>query len=45
MYDNEDAVGDAIAASGISRTDLFVTTKVWHDQLAPGRFGRRLTQA
>jgi 2,5-diketo-D-gluconate reductase B len=35
MYDNENAVGDAIAASGISRTDLFVTTKVWHDQLAP----------
>ena len=35
MYDNEDAVGDAIAASGISRSDLFVTTKVWHDQLAP----------
>jgi 2,5-diketo-D-gluconate reductase B len=35
MYDNEDAVGDAITASGISRTDLFVTTKVWHDQLAP----------
>jgi 2,5-diketo-D-gluconate reductase B len=36
MYENEDAVGAAIAASGVSRNDLFVTTKVWHDQLAPG---------
>src|ERR1700722_16583298 len=35
MYDNEDAVGSAIAASGVKRKDLFVTTKVWHDQLAP----------
>jgi Aldo/keto reductase family len=33
MYDNEDAVGAAIAASGLSRSDIFVTTKVWHDQL------------
>lgn len=36
MYENEDAVGAAIAASGVSRNDIFVTTKVWHDQLAPG---------
>ena len=35
MYDNEDAVGFAIAASGVKREALFVTTKVWHDQLAP----------
>jgi 2,5-diketo-D-gluconate reductase B len=35
MYDNEDAVGAAIAASGLPRASLFVTTKVWHDQLAP----------
>lgn len=35
MYDNEEAVGAALAASGLAREDCFVTTKVWHDQLAP----------
>ncbi|KAA0686462.1 aldo/keto reductase [Neorhizobium sp. P12A] len=35
MYENEAAVGTAIAGSGIHRRELFVTTKVWHDQLAP----------
>jgi aryl-alcohol dehydrogenase-like predicted oxidoreductase len=34
MYENEAAVGSTIAASGVTRTELFVTTKVWHDQLA-----------
>jgi len=34
MYQNEDAVGNAVAASGIARSDIFVTTKVWHDQLS-----------
>ena len=33
MYENEDAVGAAIAAAALSREDLFVTTKVWHDKL------------
>ncbi|MDR6288194.1 2,5-diketo-D-gluconate reductase B [Inquilinus ginsengisoli] len=40
MYENEAAVGAAIAASGIRRDDLFVTTKVWHDQLAPDALHR-----
>jgi 2,5-diketo-D-gluconate reductase B len=35
MYANEEAVGAALAASGLPRDALFVTTKVWHDQLAP----------
>jgi hypothetical protein len=35
MYENEAAVGAAIAASGVTRTELFVTTKVWLFQ-APG---------
>ena len=34
MYENESAVGAAIASSGLARSDLFVTTKIWHDQLA-----------
>src|SRR5215216_24110 len=28
-YQNEEAVGRAIAASGVPRQDLFVTTKLW----------------
>jgi 2,5-diketo-D-gluconate reductase B len=34
MYANEHAVGAAIAASGIKRGDLHVTTKVWHENLS-----------
>jgi Aldo/keto reductases, related to diketogulonate reductase len=34
MYGNEDAIGPAIAASGVARKDLHVTTKVWHENLA-----------
>ena len=33
MYENEDAVGAAIVASNVARRELFITTKVWHDQL------------
>lgn len=40
MYDNEEAVGAAIASSGIVRSDLFVTTKVWHEDLAPDALPR-----
>jgi 2,5-diketo-D-gluconate reductase B len=35
MYGNEDAIGPAIAASGVARNDLHVTTKVWNENLAP----------
>jgi 2,5-diketo-D-gluconate reductase B len=35
MYGNEDAVGAAIAAAGVARKDLHVTTKVWNENLAP----------
>lgn len=34
MYENEKEVGAAIAAAKLPRAELFVTTKVWHDQLA-----------
>lgn len=40
MYENEAAVGAAITASGVNRNELFVTTKVWHDQLAPDALRR-----
>jgi 2,5-diketo-D-gluconate reductase B len=35
MYGNEDAIGAAIAAAGMAREDLHVTTKVWNENLAP----------
>lgn len=31
FYNNEDAVGEGIKRSGISRHDIFITTKVWHN--------------
>lgn len=38
-YENEEAVGRALAASGIDRNDLFVTTKCWVDD-----YGREQTR-
>lgn len=32
IYGNEAGVGAAIAASGISRDELFITTKLWNDR-------------
>lgn len=32
IYGNEQGVGAAIAASGLARDDLFVTTKLWNDR-------------
>lgn len=40
-YGNEEAVGRAIAASGIPREDLFVTTKLWIQQ-TPAQENARL---
>src|SRR5260370_2438532 len=40
MYGNEEAIGAAIAAAGIKREDLHVTTKVWHENLAPDAIRR-----
>lgn len=33
-YENESAVGEGIRASGVPRTEIFVTTKLWRDQLS-----------
>jgi len=35
MYDNEEEVGRGIAASGVARDDVWVTTKVWMADYAP----------
>ncbi|MGZ9092779.1 MAG: aldo/keto reductase, partial [Rhodoplanes sp.] len=39
-YDNEREVGGGLRASGVTRADVFVTTKVWSDHLAPREFER-----
>ncbi|MDJ0665170.1 MAG: aldo/keto reductase [Acidimicrobiia bacterium] len=31
VYNNEADVGDAIAASGLDRSEVFITTKLWND--------------
>jgi 2,5-diketo-D-gluconate reductase B len=42
MYDNEAAIGVALAASNVPRQDIFLTSKVWHDHLAPAALRRAL---
>lgn len=37
IYRNEREVGQGIADSGIDRSDLFVTTKIWNEDIAAGR--------
>src|SRR3954466_5986933 len=40
MYGNEEAVGDAIAASGIPRGEIYLTTKIWNDKTEGTGFRR-----
>ncbi|MFA0960589.1 aldo/keto reductase [Roseivirga sp. BDSF3-8] len=37
-YGNEADVGAAIKDAGCAREEVFVTTKIWHDRLAPADF-------
>ncbi len=36
LYGNEHSVGEAIAQSGLARTDIFITSKVWNDRQLAG---------
>ena len=40
MYRNEEAVGEGLRASGVPRDQVFITTKVWPDDLAPADLRR-----
>src|ERR1700687_5078789 len=40
MYGNEREVGEGLRACGIGRDDVFITTKVWQDHLAPRELER-----
>jgi 2,5-diketo-D-gluconate reductase B len=37
MYDNEEEVGSGLRASGVERSEVFLATKVWPDELEPER--------
>lgn len=40
VYRNEAEVGEGLRASGVARDDLFVTTKIWPTDIAPGDLER-----
>lgn len=45
IYENEDAVGAAIAASGVARDEIFLTTKVWVTNFAADRFAASVEES
>jgi 2,5-diketo-D-gluconate reductase B len=44
-YGNEREVGEGLRASGVPRDDVFVTTKVWFNRLAPGDLERSVDES
>jgi len=44
-YGNETEVGEGLRASGIDRGQVFVTTKVYHDKLAPADFEKSFAES
>lgn len=44
-YDNEAAVGAGIAAAGLPREDIFLTTKVWPDHFRVGQLQRSVDES
>ena len=45
MYGNETGVGRALSSAGCDRDELFLTTKVWHDQLQEGALQASVKQS
>lgn len=45
IYGNEAEVGDAIAASGVARRDIFLTTKVWVENYERDAFVRSVDES
>lgn len=45
VYENEDAVGAAIAEAGVPRDELFVTTKVWTTRFRGGDLQRSVDES
>jgi diketogulonate reductase-like aldo/keto reductase len=40
MYDNEREVGEGLRASGVRRSEVFITTKIWPSHFAPRELER-----
>lgn len=45
IYGNEAEVGQAIAESGVAREQLFITTKIWTENLAAGKLAASLKES
>ncbi len=45
IYGNEAEVGQALAESGVARADVFVTTKIWTENLAASRLRASLEES
>ena len=45
VYGNEAEVGAGVAASGVPRGDVFLTTKVWRDSVGPPRLGASVDES
>ncbi len=45
FYDNEADVGAAVAAGGIPREDIFITTKIWPDNAAEGKLQKSFDES
>ncbi|MDX6688547.1 MAG: 2,5-diketo-D-gluconate reductase [Solirubrobacteraceae bacterium] len=45
MYANEAEVGQGLHDSGLNRDEVFLTTKIWRDDLAPADVGQALEQS
>ncbi|HEX7910807.1 MAG TPA: aldo/keto reductase [Paraburkholderia sp.] len=45
VYGNEAEVGDCVAASGIARAEVFITTKVWVSNYHPRHFGASVDES
>lgn len=45
IYGNEAEVGEAIAESGVARQDIFLTTKIWRDNVSAGKLEESLDES
>lgn len=45
IYGNEAEVGAGLAASAVPREDVFLTTKVWRDRVAPSRLAASVDES
>lgn len=45
LYKNEQFVGAELKASGVTREDMFLTTKIWLDNFTPGRLQRSFDES